>query len=102
MRAFPEDLGALRTAEDRLIFPVETDGTTKSATCRPFEVRAERARRRVHEQHTLRHRCRHDSSTASGCVFPNDPCSVIRVGVRLTGPPCMQLFDSRRYEHYAP
>jgi hypothetical protein len=73
VRPLPVELSALRTLEYGLIVPDEVHGTFKSATSRPLNMWAERARSRVHIEHSARVLCSHDISVPFGCDFPIDP-----------------------------
>ena len=52
--ALPVELGAHGAAQHRLLAPVEVHGGAERAAGRPFDMRAERPRRGVHEQHSSR------------------------------------------------
>ena len=56
-----------------LVGPFQIQGQAKNRACRPFDVRAQRGRRRVHENDSTRHGFHLDSSRFR-CAFPCNLC----------------------------
>ena len=90
--ALPVELGAQRAAKHRLLGPVEVHRSAEGAAGRPFDMRADRTRCRVHEQHSSR------GAQRPACSAPPSPSPFAEVRLPLRPRnERMRLFGWRRH-----